>query len=134
MNIIGRFLNYLLGRRKTTEKDRPAASPPVKTKVQEKKVSEIQREIDDAGRRIREIDDRLELLKKADPAATSRAFVKAINLQLIRTANLERQQSTMGAGLPSKAFKPRPAHEKKTWNMAEKPEEKKKVRRWARTR
>ena len=42
---------------------------------------------------------------------------------MIRTKNLERQQSVLGHGLSSKWFKPRPAHEKQTFKLHEKPED-----------
>lgn len=40
----------------------------------------------------------------------------------IRERNLERRRATMGHGLKGK-FKPRPAHEKRTWKLDKKPED-----------
>ena len=37
--------------------------------------------------------------------------------------NLKRQKSTMGYGLKSRNFKPRPAFEKHLWNIQKKPED-----------
>lgn len=102
-----RFLNHLFGREKA-EKDRTAEVR------EEETITEIQRKIE-------ETDRRLDRLSKVDPAEISRSIVKAINTQTIREANVKRQQSTLGYGLKGK-FRPRPAHEKKTWDMKKKPE------------
>ena len=107
------FLNHLFGREKA-EKDRTAEVR------EEETVTEIQRKIDETKRQIEETDRQLERLSKVDPAEISRSIVKSINTQTIREANIKRQQSTLGYGLKWK--KPRPAHEKKTWDLKKKPE------------
>lgn len=85
--------------------------------MREEQVGEVQR-------KIAETDRQLERLSKVDPAEISRSIVKAIKIQTIREANIKRQQSTLGYGLKGK-FRPRPAHEKKTWDMKKKPEDEK---------
>jgi len=37
--------------------------------------------------------------------------------------NEDRRKATMGYGLKSRNFKPRPAYEKRLWNLSKKPEE-----------
>jgi len=51
----------------------------------------------------------------------ARRIVKEMHIQDIRQRNIERQRSVLGYGLHGK-FRPRPAHEKKTWKLHEKPE------------
>ena len=127
-----RFLKHLLGRKKA-EKDRTetpsrrlirTCCPEEWKKLHpaEMREEQIQRKIDETKQRIEETDRQLERLSKVDPAEISRSLVKAINTQMIREANIKRQQSTLGYGLKGK-FRPRPAHEKKTWDMKKKPEE-----------
>lgn len=43
--------------------------------------------------------------------------------QRIARQNEERQKATMGYGLKSRNFKPRPAHEKRLFDLSKKPEE-----------
>jgi len=113
-----RFLKHLLGREKT-EVAIPQKSP--KSPSMEEKTVETQCKIDETRRRVDEIDRELERLSKVDPAEISRTIVKSIKTQTIREANIKRQQSTLGYGLKGK-FRPRPAHEKKTFDLRKKPE------------
>lgn len=57
------------------------------------------------------------------PAELRRRAEKHIKQSRIREANLARKRATMGHGLNSKHFKPRPAFEKRTWKLDEKPED-----------
>lgn len=45
-------------------------------------------------------------------------------IQAIAEKNQQRQKDTLGFGLKSRNFRPRPASEKKLWNMKEKPPKK----------
>jgi len=51
----------------------------------------------------------------------ARRVVKDIHVQHVRERNIERQRSVLGYGLHGK-FRPRPAHEKKTFDLRKKPE------------
>jgi len=51
----------------------------------------------------------------------ARQIVKEFKVQNIRQKNIERQRSVLGYGLRGK-FRPRPAHEKKTFDLRKKPE------------
>lgn len=129
-----RFLKHLFGREKA-EKDRietpsrrliRTCCPEEWKKLHPAEMPEeqIQRKIDETEtkQRIAETDRQLERLSKIDPAEVSRSIVKAIKTQTIREANIKRQQSTLGYGLKSKNFRPRPAFEKKTFDLRKKPE------------
>jgi len=50
-------------------------------------------------------------------------FVKLRQQERVRAANVERQKSTMGYGLKSRNFRPRPASEKQLFDLRKKPEE-----------
>lgn len=52
-----------------------------------------------------------------------RDVAKDIETMLIAKKNLERRQSTLGYGLPTRGFKPRSAHEKKLFKLEKKPDE-----------
>jgi hypothetical protein len=51
----------------------------------------------------------------------ARQIVKEMHVQNVRERNIERQRSVLGYGLHGK-FRPRPAHEKKTFDLRKKPE------------
>jgi len=51
----------------------------------------------------------------------ARQIVKERHVQDVRERNIERQRSALGYGLHGK-FRPRPAHEKKTFDLRKKPE------------
>ena len=117
---VKRFLKHLLGLGKLKTGQSEVAVPEKYPKGT--RIAEIQREIDERKQRIEEIDRQLERLSKVNPTEVSRSIVKAINTQTIREANIKRQQSTLGYGLKGK-FRPRPAYEKRTWDLKKKAEE-----------
>lgn len=111
------------------KKRKPA---PVKRKVDMLKVEEPtqskQRETEDIDEQLSAIRARLEEQKREalDLARGSREIGrqlgKEIKREAIRRKNVERRRSTLGHGLKSRHFKPRPAHEKRLWKLDEKAE------------
>jgi len=87
----------------------------------------VQREIDDTDKELVAIGKRIETLKRealelARPRDI-RGIRKQLKIEAIAEKNLERQRSTLGYGLKSKFFKPRPAYEKKNWRLDKKPDD-----------
>jgi len=96
--------------------------PKIKELAQSK-----QREIDDTNKELVAIGEKIETLKReALELARPRDFRgirKQLKIEAIRRKNRERQRSTLGHGLKSKFFKPRPAFEKRTWSLDKKPDD-----------
>jgi len=73
------------------------------------------------------------ILLKQDPEAYERGewipvpykhvSPKEFQARQIAEQNRKRQESTLGYGLKSRNFKPRPGHERRTWNLQKKAED-----------
>lgn len=82
---------------------------------------ERQEHIDQLTEDIAERQRRIDALKSS--RQLGRNIAKEMKIERIRAKNLERRRGTMGYGLSSKFFKPRPAYEKKNWRLDQKPED-----------
>lgn len=67
---------------------------------------------------VGEVRKEIETQVRADMEARRQAAVL-----IIARKNEERQKATLGYGLKSRNFRPRPAAEKRLWNMSKKPVE-----------
>lgn len=60
---------------------------------------------------------------KAQKFRSADELIKDLHTRKIAEKNVERQKSTLGYGLKSRNFKPRPAHEMRTFDIRKKPED-----------
>lgn len=104
------------------KEQKPPASPI------EQKTPKYPPEFEEADRNLKAAKAQLERINKSlerrlnQPVPSASSIAKSLKIARIREKNLERRRSTLGYGLRGK-FKPRPAFEKRLYDLSKKPKD-----------